>query len=123
MRVDRLKGTKKVIEEVIVNPLQTQREIAKNTWVSKSAVWRALKELGQIGPKDDKILAITDTDLSIVEKWQREIDRRLWNHEELEKMRTVEISQVLRESTARYTLFRWTATDSSGWAKEVIIEI
>jgi hypothetical protein len=31
MRVDRLKGTKKVIEEVVVNPLQTQREIAKNT--------------------------------------------------------------------------------------------
>jgi len=68
MRVDRLKGTKKVIEEVVVNPLQTQREIAKNTGVSKSAVGRALKELGQIGPKDDKILAITDTDLSIVEK-------------------------------------------------------
>jgi hypothetical protein len=26
-------------------------------------------------------------------------------------MRTVEISQVIKESTARYSLFRWSATD------------
>jgi hypothetical protein len=32
-------------------------------------------------------------------------------------MRTVEISQVIKESTARYSLFRWNATDSQGWLK------
>jgi hypothetical protein len=44
--------------------------------------------------------------LNIVEKGQKEIDRRLSEDEELGKMRTVEISQVLKESTARYSLFR-----------------
>jgi hypothetical protein len=39
-------------------------------------------------------------------------------------MRTVEISQVIKESTARYSLFRGNATDSEWGLKEtVIIEI
>jgi hypothetical protein len=56
--------------------------------------------------KDDRIVSITDTDLNIVEKGQKEIDRRMSDSEELGKMRTVELSQVLKESTARYSLFR-----------------
>lgn len=60
----------------------------------------------QSGAKDEKIIVITDTDLNIVTLGQSEIDRRLKDKEELAKMRTVEISQVIKESTARYSLFR-----------------
>jgi hypothetical protein len=39
-------------------------------------------------------------------------------------MRTVELSQVLKESTARYSLFRWSATDEQWGLKETVtIEI
>jgi hypothetical protein len=39
-------------------------------------------------------------------------------------MRTVEISQVIKESTARYSLFRWNATDNEWGLKETVtIEI
>jgi hypothetical protein len=62
--------------------------------------------LEQTGAKDPTILLITDKDLSIVTIGQREIEKRLSTPEELEKMRTVEISQVIKESTARYSLFR-----------------
>jgi hypothetical protein len=34
-------------------------------------------------------------------------------------MRTVEISQVLKESTARYSLFRWNATDNEWGLKQI----
>ena len=34
-------------------------------------------------------------------------------------MRTSEISQVIRENTARYALFRWEATDNQGWLKDI----
>lgn len=60
----------------------------------------------QNGTKDDRIIGITDTDLSILTIGQREIERRLNDKVEVEKMRTVEISQVIKESTARYSLFR-----------------
>jgi len=67
----------------------------------------------QSGAKDDRILAITDTDLEIVRLGQAEINRRLQVREELEKMRTSEISQVIRENTARYAIFRPTVDKES----------
>jgi hypothetical protein len=65
-----------------------------------------LNKLEHEGKKDDRIIGITDTDLSILTIGQREIERRLNDKDEVEKMRTVEISQVIKESTARYSLFR-----------------
>lgn len=38
--------------------------------------------------------------------------------EEKEKMRTGEISQVAKESAARYTIFRGSITDESGGMKD-----
>lgn len=63
------------------------------------------------GVKDDRIVGITETDLKIVQLAQNEIERRLKKTEELEKMRTIEISQVAEKSAARYMLFRGNATD------------
>lgn len=111
MRVDKQKNIAKVAKELLTNPLQTEREVAENTWIWRWTVNRAKQELEQNGAKDDRILWITDTDLSIVTIGQREIEKRLNTKEELEKMRTVEISQVIKESTARYSLFRGNATD------------
>ena len=117
MRVDKEINHNKVVKDVLLNPLATQRERAANLWLSKTAVQEHLQEVKVT--KDDRIVSITDTDLNIVEKGQKEIDRRMSDSEELGKMRTVELSQVLKESTARYSLFRWSATDKDWWLKQI----
>jgi hypothetical protein len=119
MRTDKAKNIAKVAKTLLENPLQTEREIADGIDIWKSSVNRLKNELGQIGAKDDRIIWITDTDLSILTIGQREIERRLNDKEEIEKMRTVEISQVIKESTARYSLFRWNATDEQGGLKGI----
>ena len=120
MRVDKAKKISSVTKELLENPLQTVREVAGKTGVSKSSVASYIQEdLDKLGLKDDRILWITDTDLSILTIGQREIERRLNDKEEVEKMRTVEISQVIKESTARYSLFRWSATDKDWGLKQI----
>ena len=120
MRVDKAKKVSSVTKELLENPLQTVREVAEKTGVSKSSVASYIQEdLDKLGLKDDRILWITDTDLSILTIGQREIERRLNDKEEVEKMRTVELSQVLKESTARYSLFRWSATDKDWGLKGI----
>lgn len=120
MRIDKAKKVSSVTKELLENPLQTVREVAEKTGVSKSSVASYIQEdLDKLGLKDDRILWITDTDLSILTIGQREIERRLNDKEEVEKMRTVEISQVIKESTARYSLFRWSATDKDWGLKGI----
>ncbi len=124
MRVDKAKNIAKVDKILIEKPLLTQREIAEEAEVGLWTVNRIRQELERNGTKDERILWITDTDLSILTIGQREIERRLNDKVEVEKMRTVEISQVIKESTARYSLFRWNATDNEWGLKETVtIEI
>lgn len=123
MRTDKAKNIAKVAKVVLENPLASQREIAEETGLSVWNVNDKLNKLEQEGKKDNRIIWITDTDLSILTIGQREIERRLNDKEEVEKMRTVEISQVIKESTARYSLFRGSATDNEWGLKEVIIEM
>ena len=117
MRVDKEINHNKVAKSVLLNPLATQRERASELWLSKTAIQEHLQEVKVT--KDDRIVSITDTDLNIVEKGQKEIDRRMSDSDELGKMRTVELSQVLKESTARYSLFRWSATDEQWGLKQI----
>ena len=109
MRTDKAINHEKVAKDVLLNPLKTQRDRAEDLWLGKTTIQEHLQEVKTT--KDDRIISITDTDLNIVEKGQKEIDRRMSDSDELCKMRTVELSQVLKESTARYSLFRWSATD------------
>lgn len=119
MRTDKAKNTAKVLKEVIKNPLQTEREIAENTWVSKSSVNRAMQEVGQIGAKDQNILDICAVDFEIVKTWQAIINERLKDKQEVDKMRTFEIAQTIEKSEKRYMLFKWEATGKDWWAKNI----
>ena len=124
MRADKKANIAKVAKVILNNPLASQRDIAEETWLSVWNVNDKLNKLEQEGKKDDRIIWITDKDLSILTIGQREIERRLNDKDEVEKMRTVEISQVIKESTARYSLFRWNATDSEWGLKDTVtIEI
>lgn len=122
-RSDKLKNRAKVIKATLKNPLKSQREIAKEQWVSDRTVWRVQAEMSQNVAKDDRIIWICDKDLEIIKLWQAELERRLKDKKALSKMRSWEISQVLAENTRRYTLLRWNATDENGWIKKVLVNV
>jgi len=118
-RTDALINKKAIAKDILINPLKTQRERAEDLWVWKTTVQEHLQELKTT--KDDRIIWITDKDLSIVRLWLDEIERRLRDKEELEKMRTSEISQVIKENTARYAIFR--TIDNPNSDNNIIIQI
>ena len=122
-RSDKLKNRAKVIKATLKNPLKSQREIAKEQWVSDRTVWRVQAEMSQNVAKDDRIIWICDKDLEIIKLWQAELERRLKDKKALSKMRSWEISQVIAENTRRYTLLRWNATDENGWIKKVLVNV
>lgn len=122
-RSDKLRNRAKVIKATLKNPLASQREIAKQQWVSDKTVSRVQKEMSQTVSKDDRILWICDKDLEIITKWQQEIMKKLSNPKAVQKMRIWEISTALAESTRRYTLLKWDATDEQGWIKQVLINV
>ena len=120
MRADKKKSLSKVTKELLKNPIQTVREVAEKTWVSKSTVANYINEnMDELGHKNKDIIQITDTDLEILKLWQQEIFNRLQKKEELEKMRTFEIAQTIEKSEKRYQIFRWDVTDDN-WALKTI---
>jgi len=76
-RVDKTKNKIKVIKELLRDPLQTDREIAKQTNIGKSSVNRAKQEMGQFGTKSNIIDEIIKKDAEIVKLTQAEIQRRI----------------------------------------------
>lgn len=122
-RSDKLKNRAKVIKATLKNPLKSQREIAKQVWVSKGTVSNVQHELGQSWPKDDRILWICDADLEIIKLWQKIIQDKLNDKKTVKNMKASEVSQVIAENTRRYTLLRWNATDENGWIKKVLVNV
>lgn len=121
MRTDKKKNIAKVAKVAISNPLATRDKIAELAWVSQWTASNVLAELDEAWRNDGRIVWITDKDLAIVRLWLDEIERRLRDKEELEKMRTSEISQVIKENTARYAIFR--TIDNPKWDNHIVIQI
>jgi len=115
-RADKKRNVDKVAAELAKNPLATERELAKETGVSKSAVNRAKKEVGRSGVKDDRIVHLTDKDFELMQLIQSEKERRLY--EEKDKINNCDINRWEETAVKRYTLFRGDATDEKGGAKE-----
>ena len=76
-RADKLKNVANVAKELLKNPAQTEREIAKKIGVDRSTVNRAKTELHAIAPKDVRLSDLIDGDLAVQELAQAEIMRRL----------------------------------------------
>lgn len=123
-RKDKARNRAKVIKAKLKSPLKTEREIAKETKVSKSTVNRISQELGQRGTKDERILWICDKDLEIITVGQKLILKKLWDKKQMAKLKPHEISQVIAENTRRYALFKWSATDSQwGLIQSITIKL
>ena len=117
IRVDKAKNKSKIVKEVLKNPLQSQREIAKKVWLWKTTIQEHLQDIKTT--KDDRILWVCEKDFEIVTLWQEIIKQRLQDKEEVKKMRTFEIAQTIEKSEKRYMLFKWEATDKDWWLKSI----
>lgn len=113
------KNQDKVIAERVMNPLDTTREIADRIGVDHSTVARIDKKMPQNATKDSRIISLTDTDLDIVTRSQEIIKMKLNDEELVKDMNIRDISTVAKDSAARYSLFRWDATDREWGAKSI----
>jgi len=133
MQKDKKKRLGKVATELLKDPLLTTREIQKKTWISKSTVANYINnDLDTLGLKSDFVLQVTDNDKIIIQDAQFINMFALWKIKKsmeddsnyLIELRDAKIvSDIARESTARYSLFKWNATDNNWGAKEIIIEM
>ena len=119
-RVDKTKNKIKVIKELLRNPLQTEREIAKKTNISKSSAHNHTKELGQNWPKSNLIDGIIKKDAEIVRLAQAELEKRIKNNPA--KVSTRDIISAWDVSAKRYMIFKWDATDKE-WGLKSISDI
>ena len=115
MRTDKAKNTAKVLKEIINNPLQTQREISKNTWVWLWSVNRALDELGQIGT-NEAIIDFVALDLELQWLATKEMIRRM--KENADKVNNQDIVRFNETAFKRSTVL-WIQKDDK---KEIVIK-
>jgi hypothetical protein len=116
-RVDKTKNKIKVIRELLKNPLQTEREIAKKTNIWKSTSNRLRKEIGQIGTKSNIIDEIIKNDADIVKLTQAEISKRI--KKDPTKVSTRDLISAWDVSAKRYSIFKWDITDKEWWLKSI----
>lgn len=100
------------------HPKATLQEASNALWVAKQTVANHLKNLDEIGNKDDRIVSLTDDDLAIVIKSQELIMQKLCDEKEVKKLWIRDISQVAKDSTWRYSMFRGDVTDEQWWLKD-----
>ena len=124
-RSDSKQNKVKVMKAALKNPLGSQRDIAKDAWVSLGNVNSNLNRLEQIAEKSSIIDKICEQDKEIMDLVNdisvikiRGIKNRIEADEE--KISTNEVktlSEIAEKSTRRYTLFKWDVTNEDGWLK------
>ena len=102
-RADKKASVDKIAASLAKNPLQSEREIARDTWVSKSSVNRLKEEAGQTGAKDLRIQNLLDKDVELMKLIQIEKFRRL--NEEKEKVNNSDIDKWEATATKRKAIF------------------
>lgn len=122
-RNDSKSNTLKVAKVAMKEPLLSQKQIAKKAWVSVWTVNAKLNCLESDLSTSQIIDQICQTDMEIVSLWQGIILERLQDEEELKKISARDVSTIIRENTARYTLFKWKATDDEWWLNAPILEL
>lgn len=117
-RSDSKKNTIKVVKVVLADPTKSQREIAKQAWVAVWTVNAKLNQLEQVASKSDFIQRVLANDAKIIELWQKIIHDKLSDEKYVKTLRPTEVSQVIKENTARYTLFKGDVTDDE-WGLKI----
>ena len=125
-RSDKQLNKKKVLVALAKNPEATQRDIAKAANISVSTANEHINEIEQSEHiKDEWVEKVLRKDKEIVELAQeiithdlRSEKQRIENDEE-RKLNALSVNQLAKDSTARYSLFKWDVTDKSGGIKDM----
>ena len=108
-RSDKKKNDIKVTKEVIKEPLQSQREIAKKAWVGLWTANRVMKELEQNWTESnilDKILEMDDKIIALSNGMTLEmIEEKINQKEKLTVQDHKVISDIANNSTKRKAIF------------------
>ncbi len=115
-RRDSKKNLAKVARVVLKKPTATQREIAEDTWLGLGTVNSKVEQLEQV--KTPFIDLITDMDARIIKRGLEIIEEKLNDEKYIKTLKPTEISQVIKENTARYTLFKGNVTDKD-WGLKI----
>jgi len=120
-RWDKIRNRAKIIKEVLKDPTQSQREIAKKTWIGKSTVADHIKDLPNTG-KVGHIEKVIENDSKIVSLWQEIIIQRMeLAKEDPKAMSTRDIITAQDLSWKRRMLLVWDVTDKDWWLKDQTI--
>jgi len=120
-RGDKIRNRAKIIKEVLKDPTQSQREIAKKTWIGKSTVADHIKDLPNTG-KVGHIEKVIENDSKIVSLWQEIIIQRMeLAKEDPKAMSTRDIITAQDLSWKRRMLLVWDVTDKDWWLKDQTI--
>lgn len=113
-RGDKIRNRAKVIREIIKDPTQSQRAIAKKIKIGKSTVAEHMKDL----PNTDKvghIAKVIENDAKIVNLWQKILIQRLQLAEEDPKaVSTRDVISATDLSGKRHMLLQGNVTDEQG---------
>lgn len=118
-RKDKLKNKAKVIKEALKNPLSTQDELVKKTWLSKWTVNSNIRKLDQIWLSSeiiDRVLWMDDEIMDLV-NWLhlRDIRKKVESEEELTLQDHKLLWDLANNSTKRKAIF-WKKEE---WDKEI----
>lgn len=114
-RWDKIRNRAKVLKEIIKDPTQSQREIAKKLWVWKSTVTWHMKDIPK-SPKVAHIENVIENDAKIVTLWQRILLQRMGLAEEDPKyLATRDIISATDLSGKRHMLLAGNVTDKDWW--------
>ncbi len=119
-RIDSKRAIALVTQALLKDPSLSDRDIEKKYWVSKSAVHRARKKIGDEVGHIDIIQQICKKDIGIVQKVLKVIEWRVDNAdgEWEERVSTRDLISIADTSAKRYSLFAWDATDDKWGLKD-----
>lgn len=122
-RWDKIRNRAKIIKEIIKDPTQSQRDIAKKTGTSVATVNKNIQELPKVN-KDEHITNVIENDAKIVTLWQKILIKRLWLAEEDPKaVSTRDVISATDLSWKRHMLLQGNVTDDKWWLINNIKEL
>lgn len=103
-RADKTLNLDKVAASVAKNPMQTQRQISEDTWLSIWNVNNKLKDVEQYAKNDERIQTLLDGDVLIMEMIQKKKLSRL-NVEWTEEVNNKDIDTWENTAVKRRAIF------------------
>lgn len=116
-RADKKANIDKITAWLVKDPLASERKLAKMAWVSPSTAHISKKEIEQSQAKDERIISLTDKDFELMQIIQkRKFDRM---EDKDDPVNDSDVNNWDKSAQARYSLFRWDATDEKWGIKDI----